>query len=185
MTPPRKKATAAPIYRTERRTVTSADPSAEHRAFLRELTSATDPAAWLALVAPLLDRNHAMLAENLRRRVEADPLVRDAVYVALLLAGKAERLQAQESFGAAVAARRKQDSTLIEARRTAAEAKRKSADKAAENEFAEWTRLRKRGEPIIGTLSAQARLERFVRDQRPSRRVRERLQTLVDSGHIT
>ena len=185
MTPSRKKATAAPIYRTERRTVTSADPSAEKRTFLSELAAATDPAAWLARVAPLLDRSHAMLAEDLRRKVEADPAARDAVYVALLLAGKVERLQAQEAFGPAVTARRKQDRTLLAARGNAAEASRQSADNAALNGLAEWQRQRQRTQPHLGGWSSEKRLALYLKEQAPPRRLRERLQRLMREGRIT
>ena len=88
------------LYTRKTTTISSSLPAKDKAQALRAAADATNPARWLAAFAasPTTSRNNQLLAANLQAKVEADPAIRDAVYVALVLATANAHAEADRVF---------------------------------------------------------------------------------------
>lgn len=171
------------LYSRKSTTISSSLPAKDKA--LRAAADATNPARWLATLAasPTTSRNNQLLAADLRAKVEADPAIRDAVYVALLLATANAHAEADRAFLEPVTRGRRAKAALTSAQRTANAKKSADADAAIKADFAEHCRARNaklRGWDIA--TAAKSFLRKISKEKQ--RRYRDRFKKLLAADQL-
>ena len=128
------------LYTRKATTINSSLSAKEKAQALRSAADATNPARWLATLAasPTTSRNNQLLAADLRAKVEADPAIRDAVYVALVLATANAHAEADRVFVEPVTRGRRAKTTLKSAQKAANAKKAADADATIKADFEKY-----------------------------------------------
>ena len=176
------------LYARKPKTISSSLPAKDKAQALRAAADATNPARWLAAFAasPTTSRNNQLLAANLQAKVEADPAIRDAAYVALVLATANAHAEADRVFLEPVTRERKAKTALKSAQKAANTKKAVDADATIKADFAKHCKLRnakQQGWDIATAAKSFMRMQK-TKDKPPSRRYFERFNKLLAADQL-
>ncbi len=171
------------LYTRSTKTISSSLPAKDKAHALRAAADATNPARWLAAFAasPTTSRNNQLLAANLRTKVEADPAIRDAVYVALVLATANAHAEADRVFLEPVTRGRRAAKALAKAQLKGNAGRRMEADKPVIARYRKWLVLYLKSHPKTTDKTAPLAYKLHARGTATDNDVR-RFKRLWDKG---